>query len=113
MAEPLKQTFFAASLKHGVSLASSVALRRCVCQFYPLRSSLFYICVSLFPLLTGKEQFKSHYKETELRPGDDHANFIHAFNAYAPAGTVTGQLAYVNYGRCVVFLLHLREERGG
>ena len=45
------------------------------------------------------ERFKSHYKETELRKGDDHPNFVHAFNAYAPAGTITGQLVYVNYGR--------------
>ena len=47
----------------------------------------------------GNEQFKSHYKEEELRQGDDHKNFVHAFNAYAPAGTVTGQLVYVNYAR--------------
>ena len=47
----------------------------------------------------GQEQFKSHYKETEVRKGDDHKNFIHAFNAFAPAGKVTGQLVYVNYGR--------------
>ena len=47
----------------------------------------------------GNERFKSHYKETELRKGDDHPNFVHAFNAYAPAGTITGQLVYVNYGR--------------
>ena len=54
-------------------------------------------CKKLF--LLGGEQFKSHYKEEELRPGDDHKNFVHAFNAYAPAGTVTGQLVYVNYAR--------------
>ena len=47
----------------------------------------------------GNEKFKSHYKETEIRKGDDHPNFVHAFNAYAPEGTVTGQLVYVNYGR--------------
>ena len=49
----------------------------------------------------GNEQFKSHYKEEELRQGDDHKNFVHAFNAYAPAGTVTGQLVYVNYARYI------------
>ena len=48
---------------------------------------------------SGNEKFKSHYKEEELREGDDHKNFVHAFNAYAPAGTVTGQLVYVNYAR--------------
>ena len=49
--------------------------------------------------MIGNEQFKSHYKEEELREGDDHKNFVHAFNAYAPAGTVTGHLVYVNYAR--------------
>ena len=55
-------------------------------------------------LYSGKERFKSHYKEEELREGDDHKDFVHAFNAYAPAGTVTGQLVYVNYARygCLV-----------
>ena len=43
-------------------------------------------------------------REEELREGDDHKDFVHAFNAYAPAGTVTGQLVYVNYARyrCLV-----------
>ena len=53
----------------------------------------------LFWLTIDEVQFTSHHKETELRPGDDHPTFVHAFNAYAPAGTVTGELVYVNYGR--------------
>ena len=45
------------------------------------------------------KQFESKHKEDVLRPEDAHENFIHAFNAYAPAGDVTGELVYVNYGR--------------
>jgi len=42
----------------------------------------------------GSEEFRSHYKEE----GVDDPNFIHAFNAYSKAGTVTGVPVYVNYG---------------
>ena len=48
------------------------------------------------------KQFESKHKEDVLRPEDAHENFIHAFNAYAPAGDVTGELVYVNYGRLVL-----------
>lgn len=47
----------------------------------------------------GTIKFTSKHKEEEIRKGDDHPNFVHAFNAYAPAGDVEGQLVYVNYGR--------------
>lgn len=52
-------------------------------------------------LLDGKGDiaFTSKHKEVELRPGDDHANFIHAFNAYTPGKTVEGDLVYVHYAR--------------
>lgn len=43
-------------------------------------------------------QFSSKHKEDVLRAEDDHPDFIHAYNAYAPAGDVTGELVYVNYG---------------
>jgi len=48
---------------------------------------------------SGQVQFTSKHKEDVLRPEDEHENFIHAFNAFAPAGDVTGELVYVNYGR--------------
>eukprot|EP00092_Neocalanus_flemingeri_P089241 GFUD01112903.1.p1 GENE.GFUD01112903.1~~GFUD01112903.1.p1 ORF type:complete len:755 (-),score=192.43 GFUD01112903.1:119-2383(-) len=48
---------------------------------------------------SGSVQFTSKHKEDVLRPEDEHENFIHAFNAFAPAGDVTGELVYVNYGR--------------
>jgi N-acetylated-alpha-linked acidic dipeptidase len=44
-------------------------------------------------------QFTSKYKEEVLRKGDDNPDFIHAFNAYAPAASVTGELVYVHYAR--------------
>ena len=44
-------------------------------------------------------QFTSKHKEDVLRAEDEHPDFIHAFNAFAPAGNVTGELVYVNYGR--------------
>ena len=34
-----------------------------------------------------------------MRPEDEDENFVHAFNGYSPAGDVTGELVYVNYGR--------------
>ena len=47
----------------------------------------------------GKTLFASKHKETELRKGDDHPEFIHAFNAYTPPATVEGDLVYVHYAR--------------
>ncbi|XP_040576247.2 glutamate carboxypeptidase 2-like [Lepeophtheirus salmonis] len=47
----------------------------------------------------GEVVFESRHMETPLHEDDQHPNFIHAFNAYAPAGDVTGDLVYVNYGR--------------
>ena len=47
----------------------------------------------------GKTLFTSKHKETELRKGDDHPEFIHAFNAYTPPATVEGDLVYVHYAR--------------
>ena len=47
----------------------------------------------------GRVQFTSKHKEDVLRPGDEHPDFIHAFNAFSPAGSVTGDLVYVNYAR--------------
>lgn len=47
----------------------------------------------------GQVKFTSKHKEEELRPGDDHPKFVHAFNGYSPAGDVTGEVVYVNYGR--------------
>jgi len=50
-------------------------------------------------LIKIKVQFSSHHKETELRRGDDHTDFVHGFLAFAHPGEVTGKLVYVNYGR--------------
>ncbi len=47
----------------------------------------------------GRVQFTSLHKEEELREGDDSPDFIHAFNGYAPAGDVTGDMVYVNFAR--------------
>ena len=47
----------------------------------------------------GEVRFTSKHQEDVLRPEDEHKNFIHAFNAFAPKGDVTGELVYVNYGR--------------
>ena len=47
----------------------------------------------------NQQQFVSKHEEDVLRKEDAHENFIHAFNAYAPAGDVSGELVYVNYGR--------------
>ena len=49
---------------------------------------------------SGNIKFTSKHQEDVLRPEDEHENFIHAFNAFAPAGDVSGELVYVNYGRC-------------
>ena len=37
-------------------------------------------------------RYISRHKEEEVRKGDDHPNFVHAFNAYAVAGTVEGDV---------------------
>ena len=42
-------------------------------------------------------QFESKHKEVELREGDDHKDFVHAFNGYAPAGDVEVDIADVVY----------------
>ena len=47
----------------------------------------------------GRVQFTSRHKEDVLRAEDEHPDFIHAFNAFSPAGTVSGDLVYVNYAR--------------
>lgn len=47
----------------------------------------------------GQEIFTSHHKEAKLREGDDHPEFIDAFNAYTPPATVVGDLVYVHYAR--------------
>ena len=60
---------------------------------------------------SGQVQFTSKHKEEELREGDDHPDFVHAFNGYAPAGDVTGELVYVNYGRVEDFQ-KLRDDLG-
>ena len=54
---------------------------------------------------SGNVQFTSKHKEDVLRPEDEDENFIHAFNAFAPAGDVSGELVYVNYGRFVDMLV--------
>ena len=48
---------------------------------------------------SGEVNFTSKHQEDVLRPEDQHENFIHAFNAFAPSGDVTGELVYVNYAR--------------
>ena len=47
----------------------------------------------------NKIKFTTRHKEEVLLPEDEDPDFIHAFNGYAPAGDVTGDLVYVNYGR--------------
>lgn len=44
-------------------------------------------------------QFTSRHKEDVLRPEDEHPDFVHSFHGFSPAGDVTGELVYVNYGR--------------
>ena len=39
------------------------------------------------------------YGNPSLRKGDDHPEFIHAFNAYTPPATIEGDLVYVHYAR--------------
>merc|ERR1712156_1160797 len=55
--------------------------------------------------------FTSQHKEKELREGDDHPEFVHAFNAYSPPGTVEGDLVYVHYAR-VEDIRKLKTELG-
>ena len=59
----------------------------------------------------GNTIFTSQHKEKELREGDDHPEFVHAFNAYSPPGTVEGDLVYVHYAR-VEDLQKLKTELG-
>ena len=44
-------------------------------------------------------QFTSRHKEDVLRAEDEHPDFIHSFHGFSPAGDITGDLVYVNYGR--------------
>ena len=44
-------------------------------------------------------QFTSRHKEDVLRAEDEHPDFIHSFHGFSPAGDITGELVYVNYGR--------------
>ena len=60
---------------------------------------------------SGAVKFTSKHKEEELREGDDHPDFVHGFNGYAPAGDITGDLIYVNYGR-VEDMQRLRDDFG-
>ncbi|XP_042227870.1 glutamate carboxypeptidase 2-like [Homarus americanus] len=52
---------------------------------------------------SGGVVFTSNYKEKPLRDGDDDPDFVHAFNGYAPAGSVSSEagrgVVYVNFGR--------------
>ncbi|CAL4079772.1 unnamed protein product [Meganyctiphanes norvegica] len=59
---------------------------------------------NLISLNSGQNvEWESHYKEKELHQDDYDEDFVHAFNAYSPAGTVTttpGEgVIYVNYAR--------------
>ncbi|KAB7496033.1 putative zinc metalloprotease TRE2 [Armadillidium nasatum] len=53
--------------------------------------------------MNGETIFESHFKEVPIHEDDDDPDFIHAFNAYTPAGTVSTEpgvgVVYVNYGR--------------
>ena len=60
---------------------------------------------------SGKTIFISKHKEEELREGDDHPEFIHAFNAFTPPATIEGDLVYVHYAR-VEDLRRLKTELG-
>ncbi len=76
--------------------------------FHPLRTKnsvqnlriMFFFLLQVYLLDDrGRVQFTSLHKEEELRKGDDSPDFIHAFNGYAPAGDVTGDMVYVNFAR--------------
>ena len=58
----------------------------------------------------GVTQFESKHEEDILRDEDYHPQFIDAFNAFAPAGDVTGDLVYVNHG--TVEDIQMLEELG-
>ncbi len=50
----------------------------------------------------GRVRFTSKHKEEEVRRGDDHPEFVHAFNGYAPAADIEVDLAnvvFTHYGR--------------
>ena len=50
----------------------------------------------------GKVKFSSKHKEEELREGDDHPDFVHAFLGYSPAADLEvglEDLVFVHYGR--------------
>ncbi len=50
---------------------------------------------------SGNIQFTSAHKEAEVRQGDDHPDFVHAFNGYAPAADLEvnlKDLVFVHYG---------------
>ena len=50
----------------------------------------------------GEVKFESKHKEVELREGDDHKDFVHAFNGYAPPKDIEVSIAdviYTHYAR--------------
>ena len=50
----------------------------------------------------GRVRFTSKHKEVEVREGDDHQDFVHAFNGYAPAGDIEvpiSDIVYTHYTR--------------
>ncbi|KAL7645737.1 UNVERIFIED_CONTAM: hypothetical protein RMT77_002614 [Armadillidium vulgare] len=53
--------------------------------------------------MNGETIFESHFREEPIHEGDDDPDFIHAFNAFTPAGTVSTEpgvgVVYVNYGQ--------------
>jgi hypothetical protein len=61
---------------------------------------------NLIKILSRSEEiFRSQYKEETLHSGDNHTNFVDSFLAFSPAGEVTGDVVYVNYGRIEDFEL--------
>ena len=64
------------------------------CNFFQTNPNKIYLIDE-----NGNPIFTSKHKEEPLREGDDHPDFIHAFNAYTPPATVEGTLVYVHYAR--------------
>ncbi|KAL8618688.1 hypothetical protein ACOMHN_048864 [Nucella lapillus] len=48
--------------------------------------------------------FESHKFEIPLTPHENNSHVVPPFNGYSPAGDVTGDIVYVNYGRIEDFL---------
>ncbi|XP_013407202.1 N-acetylated-alpha-linked acidic dipeptidase 2-like [Lingula anatina] len=55
--------------------------------------------VSVVNSSSGKVEFASAVTEKILNPDQNQTGVLPPFNAFAPAGTVEGDLVYVNYGR--------------